>query len=70
MLLIGDPHLFFRDSASVVCNTDKRSASIFDFYGDGIGAGIYRIFHKLFDDGSRAFDNLACGDFINSILTE
>ena len=70
MLLIGDPHLFFRNPAAVVRDADKRSASIFDFYGDGIGAGVDRVFHKLFDDGSRAFDNLACGDFINSILTE
>ena len=38
-------HLFFRNSASIVRNTDKRDTALFDLNGHGSRFRIYRIFH-------------------------
>ena len=56
------------ETGAVVRNTEHGDTSLLRFNGDPGRAGIQRIFHKLFHDRGRAFDNFPGRDLIDSFL--
>ena len=55
---------------AIIDDPDKTGSATFDLDLDMVGPGIEAVFQQLFDDGSRALDDLACGDLVDQLLGE
>ena len=63
-------NLFFLNAAAVICNSYKINTAAFDFYGNCCRVGIYSIFHKLFYNRGRSFNNFSGSNLINRTLVK
>ena len=66
----GYSHLILFNAASIVRNTNQGSTPVPNLYGDGCGARVYGIFHKLLDHGGRPLNDLARRDLIYGLLIQ
>jgi hypothetical protein len=53
---------------AVVGDADKAAAAGLDIDANLGGAGVERVLEQFLDDGRRAFDYLAGGDFVGDVV--
>jgi len=64
----GQEGVVVAHAAAVVADSNERAPTDCEFDVDTFGSGIHSVFHQLFDDGRRTFNNFACGDSIDDMV--